>query len=78
MNPIGYVGDPDDIAYGVLCLASKESKFMASIALVIDGGYAARQMPLDGRWLHPGVEKHAGRRSRFNGPGPDPLPRECR
>lgn len=38
-HPIGHLGDPDDIAYGVLYLASDESKFMLGSELVIDGGY---------------------------------------
>lgn len=39
MHPIGHLGEPDDIAYGVLFLASDESKFMLGSELVIDGGY---------------------------------------
>ena len=42
LHPIGHVGDPDDIAYGVLYLASDESKFVTGSELVIDGGYTAR------------------------------------
>lgn len=41
-HPIGHVGEPDDIAYGILYLASDESKFMTGSELVIDGGYTAR------------------------------------
>ncbi len=41
LHPIGHVGEPDDIAYGVLDLASDESKFVTGTELVIDGGYAA-------------------------------------
>jgi len=41
-HPIGHVGEPDDIAYGILFLASDESKFMTGSELVIDGGYTAR------------------------------------
>ncbi len=40
-HPIGHVGDPIDIAYGVLYLASDESKFVTGSELVIDGGYTA-------------------------------------
>ena len=36
------MGEPYDIAYGVLYLASDESKFMTGSELVIDGGYTAR------------------------------------
>ena len=42
LHPIGRVGEPDDIAYGVLYLASDESKFMTGTELVIDGGYTAQ------------------------------------
>ena len=42
MHPIGHVGDPEDIAYGVLYLASDESKFVTGTELVIDGGYTAQ------------------------------------
>lgn len=36
-----YMGEPDDVAYGVLYLASDESKFMTGSELVIDGGWTA-------------------------------------
>jgi len=39
--PLGRVGEPDDIAYGVLYLASDESKFMTGAELVLDGGISA-------------------------------------
>ncbi len=42
MHPIGHVGEPDDIAYGVVYLASDESKFVTGAELVIDGGYTAQ------------------------------------
>lgn len=42
MHPVGHVGEPDDIAYGVVYLASDESKFMTGAELVIDGGYTAQ------------------------------------
>jgi NAD(P)-dependent dehydrogenase (short-subunit alcohol dehydrogenase family) len=42
LHPIGHLGDPDDIAYGVLYLASDESKFVTGSELVIDGGYTAQ------------------------------------
>lgn len=41
-HPVGYVGEPDDIAAGIVYLASDESKFMTGAELVIDGGYTAR------------------------------------
>lgn len=42
LHPLGHIGEPDDIAYGVLYLASEESKFMTGAELVIDGGYTAQ------------------------------------
>jgi NAD(P)-dependent dehydrogenase (short-subunit alcohol dehydrogenase family) len=41
-HPIGHIGEPEDIAYGVLYLASDESKFVTGTELVIDGGWTAR------------------------------------
>lgn len=42
LHPVGHLGDPDDIACGVLYLASDESKFATGSELVIDGGYTAQ------------------------------------
>ncbi len=42
LHPIGHVGEPNDIAYGILYLASDESKFVTGSELVIDGGYTAQ------------------------------------
>jgi NAD(P)-dependent dehydrogenase (short-subunit alcohol dehydrogenase family) len=42
LHPIGHIGEADDIAYGILYLASDESKFVTGSELVIDGGYTAR------------------------------------
>lgn len=39
--PLGIFGEPEDIAYGVLYLASDESKFMTGSEIVIDGGFMA-------------------------------------
>jgi NAD(P)-dependent dehydrogenase (short-subunit alcohol dehydrogenase family) len=39
--PLGHFGEPNDVAYGVLYLASDESKFVTGSELVIDGGYIA-------------------------------------
>jgi NAD(P)-dependent dehydrogenase (short-subunit alcohol dehydrogenase family) len=38
-HPIGFLGEPQDIANGILYLASDESRFMTGSELVIDGGY---------------------------------------
>ena len=42
LHPIGHLGEPDDVAYAVLYLASDESKFATGSELVIDGGYTAQ------------------------------------
>ena len=40
--PLGRVGQPEDVAWGVLFSASDESSFMTGSELVIDGGRTAR------------------------------------
>ena len=42
LHPLGHIGEPDDIGYGIVFLASDESKFMTGSELVIDGGYTAK------------------------------------
>jgi len=42
LHPLGRIGEPDDIAWAVVFLASDESKFMTGSELVIDGGYGCR------------------------------------
>lgn len=42
VHPIGHMGDPDDIAWAVVYLASDEAKFVTGAELAIDGGYTAR------------------------------------
>lgn len=39
--PLGHIGEPDDIAYAVLYLASDESKFITGAELKVDGGISA-------------------------------------
>ena len=41
-HPIGTMGEPDDIAWAVVWLASDEAKFITGTEIVIDGGYTAR------------------------------------
>jgi NAD(P)-dependent dehydrogenase (short-subunit alcohol dehydrogenase family) len=41
-HPLGHMGEPDDIAWGAVYLASDEAKFVTGAELVIDGGYTAR------------------------------------
>lgn len=42
LHPLGHMGEADDIAWGVVYLASDEAKFVTGAELVIDGGYTAR------------------------------------
>jgi len=42
MYPLGRLGRPEDIAWGVLFLASDESSFVTGSELVIDGGLTAQ------------------------------------
>ena len=38
-HPIGFLGDPADIAKGILYLASDDARFVTGTELVIDGGF---------------------------------------
>ena len=42
LQPIGRLGEPEDIAMGAVYLASDESSFVTGSELVIDGGYIAQ------------------------------------
>ncbi len=42
LHPVGHLGEPKDVAYAVVYLASDESKFATGSELVIDGGYTAQ------------------------------------
>ncbi len=42
LQPIGHLGEAEDIAMGALYLASDEAKFVTGAELVIDGGYTAQ------------------------------------
>ncbi|MFP7242419.1 NADP-dependent (R)-specific alcohol dehydrogenase [Pediococcus pentosaceus] len=41
-TPLGHLGDPNDIAYMCVFLASDESKFATGSEYVVDGGYTAQ------------------------------------
>jgi|SRR5918992_719110 NAD(P)-dependent dehydrogenase (short-subunit alcohol dehydrogenase family) len=41
-TPLGRLGTPEDVAYGILYLASDESSFVTGSELVIDGGMTAQ------------------------------------
>jgi NAD(P)-dependent dehydrogenase (short-subunit alcohol dehydrogenase family) len=40
--PLGRLGEADDVAYGILYLASDESRFMTGAELKLDGGISAK------------------------------------
>lgn len=42
VTPLPMLGKPEDIAYGVLYMASDEAKFITGSELVIDGGWIAK------------------------------------
>jgi NAD(P)-dependent dehydrogenase (short-subunit alcohol dehydrogenase family) len=42
LHPLGHIGQPDDVAWGAVYLASDEAGFVTGAELVIDGGYTAR------------------------------------
>ncbi|MDX2277268.1 MAG: glucose 1-dehydrogenase [Hyphomonadaceae bacterium] len=41
LHPLGHIGEPDDIAWACVYLASDEAKFVTGAELVVDGGYTA-------------------------------------
>jgi NAD(P)-dependent dehydrogenase (short-subunit alcohol dehydrogenase family) len=42
LHPLGHMGEPDDVAWAAVYLASDEAKFITGSELVIDGGYTAK------------------------------------
>ena len=44
-TPVGRLGKPEDVAYGVLFLATGESSFRTGSELVIDGGFKSLEPP---------------------------------
>jgi len=45
-NPLNRMGTPEDIAYGILYLASDESSYVNGSELVIDGGFLTMPFPV--------------------------------
>jgi NAD(P)-dependent dehydrogenase (short-subunit alcohol dehydrogenase family) len=45
-NPLNRMGTPEDVAYGILYLASDESSYVNGTELVIDGGYISMPFPI--------------------------------
>jgi len=42
LHPLGHLGEPDDIGWACVYLASDESKFVTGSEIVVDGGYTCR------------------------------------
>ena len=40
--PMGYLGNPEDVGYAVLFLASDEARFVNGTEIVVDGGQSVR------------------------------------
>ncbi|OGT85167.1 MAG: 3-ketoacyl-ACP reductase [Gammaproteobacteria bacterium RIFCSPLOWO2_02_FULL_61_13] len=43
--PMGYIGDPSDIAYAMLFLASDEARYVTGQTIVVDGGSTLPESP---------------------------------
>lgn len=43
--PMGHMGEPKDIAFAALYLASDESKYVTGLAMIVDGGYVLAPAP---------------------------------
>ena len=73
LHPIGRLGEAEDVARGVLYLASDESRWVTGTELVIDGGYMAEQDDwVRGRGPEglPRAPSTAGSRVAIDGAGP--------
>ena len=42
LHPLGRLGDPEDVGYAAIYLASDESRWLTGVLLPVDGGYTAR------------------------------------
>jgi 3-oxoacyl-[acyl-carrier protein] reductase len=43
--PMGYIGDPDDVAYAMLYLASDQARYVTGQTIVVDGGSTLPESP---------------------------------
>ena len=41
-HPLGFLGEPRDVANAALFLASDEARWITGVTLPVDGGYTAR------------------------------------
>ena len=44
--PMGYIGDPNDIAYAMLYLATDEARYVTGQTIVVDGGSTLPESPI--------------------------------
>jgi 3-oxoacyl-[acyl-carrier protein] reductase len=44
--PMGYIGDPEDIAYAMLYLASDEARYVTGQTIIVDGGEILPESPV--------------------------------
>ena len=44
--PMGYIGDPKDIAYAMLYLASDEARYVTGQTICVDGGSTLPESPV--------------------------------
>jgi NAD(P)-dependent dehydrogenase (short-subunit alcohol dehydrogenase family) len=42
LHPLGRVGEPEDVAWAVVYLASDESAWVTGTSLYVDGGYCSQ------------------------------------
>ena len=45
--PMGVLGDPEDIAYAIMFLASEEAKYITGQSIIVDGGQILPESPLE-------------------------------
>ena len=57
MCPLDRMGKPEEIAWGILFLASDESSFCTAMELVIDGGMIGAPPPVYPTETYPGKKR---------------------